>query len=81
VYKYTILEPSNNASGTMRTDIQRIKAKELKAGMTRAFSNPRFDYLIDEVSGSKYGEVKVEHGDFTATDYLNSTDVVWIVVH
>lgn len=63
----------------MRTDFKRILAKDVTPGMIRAFDNPRFDYVIDAVSDSKYGEVKLEHGDYTAIDYLNKSDIVWIV--
>ena len=63
----------------MRHGTKRIQAKELKPGMTRAFDNPRFDYVIDDVSESKYGEVKIEHGDFTATTYQAKTDFVYVL--
>ena len=47
--------------------------------MTVAFANPNWDYLVDHVSDTKFGEIKIEHGDFTATDFLSATDFVWVL--
>ena len=57
-----------------------IRAKNLREGMIVAFANERFNYRIDEVSMTRDGEIKVEHGDFTATDFFDANDLVYVRV-
>lgn len=58
--------------------INRIKASELKPGMIMAFSNPRFNYLIDDIRWMRDGDIAIDHGNFTAVDFYQPDDIVWI---
>jgi hypothetical protein len=55
-----------------------IKASQLQPGMTMAFSNPRHNYLIDDVRTVRDGEIRVDHGDYTAVDFYRADEIVWI---
>lgn len=46
--------------------------------MTMAFSNPRHNYLIDDVRTVRDGEIRVDHGDYTAVDFYRADEIVWI---
>jgi FKBP-type peptidyl-prolyl cis-trans isomerase 2 len=56
-----------------------IKASQLQPGMTMAFSNPRHNYLIDDVRTVRDGEIRVDHGDYTAIDFYRADETVWIL--
>jgi hypothetical protein len=62
----------------MRQDIKRIKASEVKAGDVIAFHNPRMDYMVEDVDVTSLGQVRLEHGNGTASDCLSPSDYVFI---
>ncbi len=43
-----------------------------------AFSNPRQNFLIDDVEWDRDGEIKVHHGNFTAVDWYEAESNVWV---
>ena len=49
-----------------------IPASKLCAGMTLAFSNPRFNYRIDEVQETRDGQIMVYGRDFTTTEWFDA---------
>ena len=60
----------------------RILAKDAKAGMIQRFCDPRFDYVIDDVIDdvdfTREGEVKIQHGNFTAVDWYDAREHIWV---
>jgi hypothetical protein len=61
----------------MRTDIIRLQAKQLQAGMTLAYHNSRMDWVLGFVNRDKHG-IKVENQDQTRTEFLKPSDYVFI---
>lgn len=43
-----------------------------------AFTNPRQNFLIDDVEWDRDGEIKVHHGNFTAVDWYEAESNVWV---
>lgn len=58
--------------------IRKIQASQLQPGMTMVFSNPRHNFVIDDVRTVRDGEIRVDHGDYTATDFYRADEIVWI---
>ena len=63
----------------MRTDVITIKASQLREGHTICFDNPRFDYVVEEVTDSCDGEVRVSSRNDTAVEFYDLRDVVWVL--
>ncbi len=59
--------------------IRKIQASQLQPGMTVAFSNSRHNFLIDDVRTVRDGEIRVDHGDYTAVDFYRADEIVWIL--
>lgn len=55
-----------------------IKASQLKPGMTMVFSNPRHNFVIDDVRTVRDGGIRVDHRDYTATNFYRADEIVWI---
>ena len=55
-----------------------MQAKCLMPGMVMAFSNPRQNFLIDDVEWDRDGDIKVHHGNFTAVDWYEAESNVWV---
>ena len=62
----------------MRNDIKRIKASAVRVGDTIAFHNPRMDYLVEDVDITSLGDIRLTHGNDTASDCLSPSDYVFI---
>ena len=57
-----------------------IPAHRLQPGMTLAFTNSRFNYLIDDVESCRDGQIKVYGGDYTSTEWFDADQNVWVEV-
>jgi hypothetical protein len=55
-----------------------ILAMDAKAGMIQCYSDPRFDHVIDDVDLTRDGEVKIQHGNFTAVDWFKPDEYIWV---
>jgi hypothetical protein len=56
----------------MKTKTIVFPASKLCAGMTLSFSNPRFNYKIEDVYETRDGQIKVYGRDFTTTEWFDA---------
>jgi hypothetical protein len=61
----------------MRTDIQRVAARELQVGDTLCFDNPRHDVQIGRISETRDGWIGFHSDDDTLSTYREPGDTVW----
>ena len=61
----------------MRTDIIRLQAKQLQAGMTLAYHNSRMDWVLGFVNRTQNG-IKLEDENQTRTEFVAPSDYVFI---
>ena len=55
-----------------------IPARKAREGMTMAFANERFNYVIEDVQGTRDGEIKIVSGNDTRVEYYAADENIWV---
>jgi hypothetical protein len=55
-----------------------IPAKQAREGMTMAFVNERFNYVIEDVQHTRDGEVKIVSSNDTRVEYFGMDENIWV---
>jgi hypothetical protein len=57
-----------------------ITAKQAREGMTMAFVNERFNYVIEEVNFTRDGEVQIVSRNDTSVEYFKADANIWVYI-
>jgi hypothetical protein len=57
-----------------------IQARDLREGMTLAFANERYNYIIEDVQYTRDEKVKVISGNDTRVEYFDAGAWVYVIV-
>jgi len=59
----------------MKKNIKAIQARE---GDTMVFSNPRFNYIIEEIAETRDGQVLFRYNNDTATEFYDTNEYITV---
>lgn len=62
----------------MPEGVMRIPARDARIDMTMCFSNPRDNYLIEDVSDCSDGQIKITGHDGTHVEWYDADEIIWV---
>lgn len=62
----------------MTTQLKAIPARQAREGMVMTFVNERFNYVIEDVTFTRDGEVRITSRNDTAVEFFAADQTVWV---